>query len=162
MGRFIAFAALAVLAGLPLTPGARAQAPSAAEPQAEHPAGPPAAAPQTAVSPKAPDSLSVYFDTGSAAITGDAASVLDQAARLYRDGKPIIMVVSGATDTVGDPSANLMLSQRRADTVLDGLVARGIPVDRFQVVAKGETELAVPTKDNVPEQKNRRVDITWR
>jgi outer membrane protein OmpA-like peptidoglycan-associated protein len=111
---------------------------------------------------KAPDSLSIFFACGSAAISPEAESVLDQAARTYRDGKPIIMVVAGGSDATGSPAGNLRLSQHRAENVLQGLVARGIPVERFQVLAKGETEPAVPDPQGTPEARNRRVEISWR
>ena len=111
---------------------------------------------------KAPDSLSIYFTPGSASITQEGRQVMDQAARTYRDGKPIIMVVSGGSDSTGSPAANLHLSQLRADNVLQGLIARGIPVERFQILAKGETEPAVPTPDGTAEPRNRRVEISWR
>ena len=125
---------------------------------------PAASTPPTAqaTAAKAPDSLSVYFDSGSAAVNTQSQAVLDQAARTYRDGKPIIMVVSGASDSTGNAAANLRLSQMRADAVLQGLVARGIPVERFQVLAKGETEPAVAAPDGTAEAQNRRVDISWR
>jgi outer membrane protein OmpA-like peptidoglycan-associated protein len=127
-----------------------------------------AALSQTAGSPpastpsKATDSLSVYFDPGSAAVNAQGQGVLDKAARTYRDGKPIIMVVSGGSDATGPAGVNLRLSQMRADNVLQGLVARGIPVERFQVLAKGETEPAVPAPEGTAEARNRRVDISWR
>ncbi len=116
----------------------------------------------SAAAAKAPDSLSIYFDSGSAAVSAKGQSVLDQAARTYREGKPIIMVVSGGSDSTGSAAANLRLSQLRADNVLQGLVARGIPVERFQVLAKGETEPAVPASEGTPELRNRRVEISWR
>lgn len=111
---------------------------------------------------KAPDSLSVYFDSGSAAINQKGDRALDQAARTYRDGKPIIMVVSGGSDATGSAAGNLKPSQDRADKVLQGLVARGIPIERFQVLAKGQTEPAVPDPEGTPEPANRRVEISWR
>lgn len=111
---------------------------------------------------KAPDSLSIFFDPGSAALSPQGLAVLDQAARTYRDGKPIIMVVSGGSDSTGSAGANLRLSQQRADHVLQGLVARGIPVERFQVLAKGETEPAVAAPEGTAEPRNRRVEISWR
>lgn len=113
---------------------------------------------------KAPstDSITIYFNSGSAAISPEGRNALDQAARTYRDGKPIIMVVSGGSDSTGSAAANLRLSQIRADNVLQGLVTRGIPVERFQVLAKGETEPAVPAPDGTAEARNRRVEITWR
>ncbi len=127
--------------------------------QTPQPASPPA---QQAAPSKVPDSLSVYFGAGSASITPDSEAILDHAARIYRDGKPIIMVVSGGCDSTGPAAVNLQLSQLRADSVLHGLVARGIPIDRFQVLAKGETEPAVPAPEGTAEARNRRVEISWR
>jgi len=125
--------------------------------------GVPCALAQTAPAPaKAPDALVVYFDTGSATVRPADTAVLDHASRLYRDGKPIVMIVSGSTDAVGPAEVNLRLSQARADAVLQGLVARGIPAERFQVLAKGETDPAVPNPPNTPVPQNRRVEITWR
>jgi outer membrane protein OmpA-like peptidoglycan-associated protein len=126
------------------------------------PSGSPTSPAPQAAAARAPDSLSIYFDSGSAAITPQGLSVLDQAARTYRDGKPIVMVVSGGTDSTGSAAANLRLSQQRAEKVLQGLIARGIPVERFQILAKGETEPAVPAAEGTPEARNRRVEITWR
>jgi outer membrane protein OmpA-like peptidoglycan-associated protein len=111
---------------------------------------------------KGPESVVLHFDLGSAAIRAQDEALLDQASRLYRDGNPIVMIVTGSADTVGQPDVNLALSQQRADAVLRGLTARGIPIGRFQLVAKGETDLAVATEDDVPEERNRRVEITWR
>jgi outer membrane protein OmpA-like peptidoglycan-associated protein len=111
---------------------------------------------------KGPESVVLHFDLGSATIRAQDEAMLDQASRLYRDGNPIVMIVAGSADTVGSPERNLALSQQRADAVLRALTARGIPVGRFQLVAKGETELAVATGDEVPEERNRRVEITWR
>jgi outer membrane protein OmpA-like peptidoglycan-associated protein len=104
----------------------------------------------------------LHFDPGSAAIRPKDVPLLDEASRLYRAGKPIVMTVTGSADTTGAPAANLRLSEQRADNVLQGLVSRGIPVERFQVVAKGETDPVVPTAPDVSEERNRRVEITWR
>jgi OOP family OmpA-OmpF porin len=112
--------------------------------------------------PSAPSSLVLYFDQGSSAIRPQDVQLLDQASRLYRAGNPIVMIVTGGADTTGSAAANLRLSQLRADNVLQGLVSRGIPVERFQVIAKGQTDLVVPTAPDVAEERNRRVEITWR
>jgi outer membrane protein OmpA-like peptidoglycan-associated protein len=111
---------------------------------------------------KAPDKLVVYFDAGSYRLRAEDVATLDHASRLYHVGKPIVMIVSGSTDPVGSPEVNLSLSQRRAMTVLRGLVARGIPAERFQVVSKGETYLPVAAPPGTPEPQDRRVEISWR
>ncbi len=110
----------------------------------------------------APNSLVFYFDVGSAKVRAQDVALLDKASRLYRDGKPLVMVVTGSTDAVGTAAGNLRLSQHRADVVLRGLVARGTPIERFQILAKGETEPPVPTAPGAAEPGNRRAELTWR
>ncbi|MBE7158919.1 MAG: OmpA family protein [Rhodospirillales bacterium] len=109
-----------------------------------------------------PAPLVILFGTGSSTILPKDGEVLDQAARAFNEGKPQVMIVTGCADRVGSPAENLSLSQRRATAVLKALVDRGLPVERFQVLAKGETELAVPTEEGIAEAENRRVEITWR
>ena len=111
---------------------------------------------------EAPESLMIYFPLGGAAVSADQRDALDQAARLFRDGDPIVMIIAGGADTIGSPDRNLDLSVARAEAVADGLVARGIPADRLQVVGRGNTELPVETQDGVAERENRYVEITWR
>ena len=141
---------------------AQTQPPAPVATSAPPPPSPPAVVADTAAKPKAPDSLDFYFAPGSTKLRAEDVALLDKASRLYRDGNPIVMVVAGSSDTVGSPESNLKLSQARADAVLQGLVARGIPVGRFQVLAKGVTDLPVQTGEGVANQENRRVDLTWR
>jgi outer membrane protein OmpA-like peptidoglycan-associated protein len=108
------------------------------------------------------DSLKIYFRTGSAGVDSDQEPTLDQAARLFREGSPIVMISTGGADTVGAPEDNLELSIERAQAVVDGLVARGIPVERLQVLGRGITDLAVKTEAGVSSRENRVVEITWR
>ena len=156
----VTLAALAATASLFMLPAlAQTTAPAPAPAPATDAATPPAAAPATA---KAKDSLSIFFDNGSAALRAGDAPVLDQAARLYRAGQPIVMILTASTDPTGSPIGNLQLSQQRANTVLRGLVARGIPAERFQILAKGETDLPVAAKPGEAEPRDRQVEIAWR
>lgn len=109
----------------------------------------------------APSSLVILFENGSSVLRSRDEAILDRASRAYNEGKPIVMILTGSSDRVGNAQENLILSQRRATAVLKGLLDRGIPADRFQVLAKGETELPVPTKQGVSEVQNRRVEISW-
>ncbi len=111
---------------------------------------------------KAPDKLVILFDEGSAAITGGGRATLDEASHLYRVGNPIVMIVTGSTDSVGDAAQNLTLSERRARVVLDGLVARGIPVQKLQLLAAGETEATSSGGGGAPQPAERNAVITWR
>ena len=109
----------------------------------------------------APSSLVVLFESGSSALRAQDRATLDRAARAYNEGKPIVMILTGSSDRVGDAKLNLSLSQQRATAVLKGLLDRGIPAEHFQVLAKGETELPVPTQPGVAEGRNRSVEISW-
>ena len=99
---------------------------------------------------------------GSSAVRSQDEAVLEQASRAYNEGKPFVLILTGSADRVGSSRGNLPLSQKRATAVLKALLDRGIPAERFQILAKGETELAVPTEKGVSEPENRRVEITWR
>lgn len=118
--------------------------------------------PIAAMAQDAPESLKVYFATGSSRIASDQQATLDQAARLFRDGNPIVMIVAGGADTVGEPKKNLSLSIYRATSVANALSDRGIPIDRLQILGRGNSELAVDTEAGVAEPENRVVEITWR
>ena len=117
---------------------------------------------QNVEAPAETESLKVFFPTGSSRIDGDQQSVLDQAARTFRDGDPYVMIVSGLADTVGRPDRNLALSLKRATAVAEALSARGIPIEGLQVLGRGNSELEVDTNDGVAEPANRVVEITWR
>lgn len=155
----------ACLLGIAILTGFAANA--AAQPAEPQPSL--AAAPVTAAAPGGSEQgaepagkLVLLFGTGTSGLDARNEAILDQASRLYREGRPIIMIVSGSTDAVGIPSENLLLSQRRATAVARGLLARGIPAERTQILAKGETNPAVPAQRGVAEAQNRRVEITWR
>jgi outer membrane protein OmpA-like peptidoglycan-associated protein len=108
------------------------------------------------------DSLKLYFRTGSARVDTDQEATLDQAARLFREGSPLVMIVTGGADTVGEAYGNLNLSLDRAQAVVDGLVNRGVPAERLQILGRGVSELAVETGAGVDNRENRVAEITWR
>ena len=107
-------------------------------------------------------SLNVQFATGSAELTPEATRVLenlgkalsDQALASYR------FRIEGHTDTVGTRPYNKELSDRRATAVVDYL-ASNFHVDRsrMEAIGMGEDGLLVPTPDQTPEQRNRRVQV---
>lgn len=120
------------------------------------PAAPP---PPPPAPPPAPHSFTVYFDFDSAALTPAGREIVRQAAAVAARGGITHITVTGHTDTVGAARYNMKLSERRADAVRDEMVAAGIPSTEIVTVARGETDLAVPTPPNVKEPRNRRVVI---
>ncbi len=74
---------------------------------------------------------------------------------------PRSLLVVGHTDRTGTAAYNMKLSARRAETVGQALVDRGIPGRSHRLEAKGEEDPLVPTEDGVPEPQNRRVVIQF-
>lgn len=100
----------------------------------------------------------VYFDWDRSDITPPAAQALDTfAASFPRQGTGV--VVQGHSDTEASPDYAIGLSQRRAASVRDYLIARGVPGGVITTEAYGSTRLAVPTGPGVREPQNRRAEV---
>jgi outer membrane protein OmpA-like peptidoglycan-associated protein len=102
----------------------------------------------------------VFFDWGKGELSNDAKASLDKVAALYV-ANPRAMTVDGHSDKSGASAGNLASSRRRALTVRDYLVGKGIPASAMAVRAYGETWPIIPTEDGVREVQNRRVEIRW-
>jgi outer membrane protein OmpA-like peptidoglycan-associated protein len=63
---------------------------------------------------------------------------------------------------VGKEEYNIGLSSRRANYVRDMLLSNGIKPNSFFVTFYGKSRPLVPTKDEVPEPRNRRVEVIVR
>lgn len=117
-----------------------------------------------AARPPPPRSFTVYFETGSATefAAGPSRAVLEELkAFLATHPAPEITVI-GHTDRVGTLAFNDQLSLQRAQTVHRLLVEIGIQATSMDVAGRGEREPLVPTADEVPEERNRRVEISVR
>lgn len=71
-------------------------------------------------------------------------------------------LVESFADTAGTIDDNMRLSRDRADSVARELFRLGVPWDSIVIRAHGESLLARPTADGVPEPENRRVAVTLR
>jgi outer membrane protein OmpA-like peptidoglycan-associated protein len=151
---------VAVAGVLATGPVAFAQTPPPAAPSPA--AAAPAAPTVASAAAQAPAGLAVYFASGSSSLTSKEQATLDEAARVFNDGKPIVMIITGMADATGAPGPNLLLSQERADAVFKGLTARGLPPSRFQILAKGATGSLTGEQPQGADQAFRKVEITWR
>jgi outer membrane protein OmpA-like peptidoglycan-associated protein/outer membrane protein W len=101
----------------------------------------------------------VYFDWDRSDLTAEAQSVVTQAANYAKSGRPTRVLIVGHADTSGSAAYNVGLSNRRARTVGDALVAQGINGGVISLDGKGETALARATADGVREPLNRRATV---
>jgi outer membrane protein OmpA-like peptidoglycan-associated protein len=87
------------------------------------------------------------------------AKLNDVAIALTKQDAESKIIIEGHTDSQGEPAYNQDLSQRRAQSVRDYLVSRGMAADRVTAQGFGLTR---PIADNTsPEGRanNRRVEI---
>ena len=117
----------------------------------------PMAEPAPAPEPVARDFL-VYFDFDKADIRADAASILDRVAAAIAETGSSSVTLIGHTDTMGPAEYNLVLSERRALSVAEYLLGMGV-TGEIDTKGVGQTDLRVPTPDEVEEQENRNVQI---
>jgi hypothetical protein len=106
-----------------------------------------------------PGRFLIYFNTDQATLGAGAAQVIAAAAQQFQETGAAQIEVIGHTDTVGSAAYNLELSQRRAESVANELIALGVPATAVATVGRGEEDLLVPTADGVDEPRNRRVEI---
>jgi outer membrane protein OmpA-like peptidoglycan-associated protein/tetratricopeptide (TPR) repeat protein len=118
------------------------------------------------VDPNVPIVLpSINFDLGKWAIRPDAQPQLDKLVRLMTDFPAITKVeLSAHTDVRGSASANLLLSQRRAQSAVDYLISKGVSPSRIQSAGYGETRvknecLEGVTCSDAQHEVNRRVEF---
>ncbi|HEY1694541.1 MAG TPA: OmpA family protein [Polyangiaceae bacterium] len=100
----------------------------------------------------------VLFKTGKWDLKPAAMAKLDQIADALR-GKEQPMVVFGYTDNVGAIDMNMDLSQKRAQSVRDYLVTKGIPSDLITSQGKGPAEPVAGNDSIEGRAQNRRVEI---
>jgi len=108
----------------------------------------------------APADYTVYFDFDSWTLTGEQLNTLQSAINTARAGRQSRITVVGHTDTSGQAGYNQALSLKRANVVVETLVAMGARREAIQATGVGEQDLAVPTPDGVREPKNRRGVVT--
>ena len=101
----------------------------------------------------------VLFDLDSAVLTADARDVITEIADAARDRPGSRLVIEGYTDTSGSAAHNQALSEARARAVTRELERQGVEPSRLEAIGYGETRLAVATRDEVREPRNRRVRV---
>jgi outer membrane protein OmpA-like peptidoglycan-associated protein len=116
-----------------------------------------------AARPLAPVSFTVFFEFGSAVdIAPLFQPTLEQIRAAIASYPAAEITVIGHTDRVGTLESNDALSVQRAETVRDLIVQAGLQATILEVAGRGEREPLVPTADEVPEARNRRVEINLR
>ena len=102
----------------------------------------------------------VHFDFDRSTLRAEAQRVLDEAVKAMQADPALRLQIEGHTCNIGTAEYNLALGDRRASSVRDYLVSRGIPANRLSTVSYGEER---PKHDNSREETrrlNRRAALT--
>ncbi len=105
-------------------------------------------------------SYNTYFEFDKATLTKDGEAILRDAAKEIRSNPERRVTLVGKASSIGADYYNMALSQQRAETVRNALIAAGVPASRIEVLWVGERELPVPQTDGKREPRNRVVEGT--
>jgi outer membrane protein OmpA-like peptidoglycan-associated protein len=93
-------------------------------------------------------------------LTADAKADLDKLCDSVKDDKRFFIAVSGYTDKIGNKEYNEALSRRRADEVVQYLVAKhDIPIYRIHMIGLGDEKPADEANTREARAHNRRVEV---
>ena len=102
----------------------------------------------------------VHFGFDKFNLTHKAKDALDELGADLPNAKHYIVVVDGNTDSVGSADYNYMLSKRRADSVIQYLVAKyQIPAYKIYIIGLGKDKPVAENSNTAGRAKNRRVDV---
>jgi outer membrane protein OmpA-like peptidoglycan-associated protein len=104
--------------------------------------------------------VSVPFKFDKYALTPDAKQDLDKLVDDVKSDKRFFIAVEGYTDSVGSRPYNEALSRRRADAVVEYLVAKhDIPIYRIHMIGLGQEKPVDEARNQTARAKNRRVEV---
>lgn len=102
----------------------------------------------------------ILFATGKSELQPESRPVLKEIAATLKEHTDLKILIEGHTDNVGNPAANLTLSDARAAAVKAALVRDfGIEADRITTKGFGDTKPSAPNTTAEGRAQNRRVEI---
>jgi peptidoglycan-associated lipoprotein len=112
--------------------------------------------------PPASKHFTLHFKFESDTLTDESAALVPAILSAVKALPVPEVVIIGHTDTMGDRKSNVALGLKRATRVRAILVQAGLAPATVEVTSHGEGDPLAPTRDNTPEPRNRRVEITVR
>ena len=88
----------------------------------------------------------IFYDFDRATLRPESEEALDEMARMLLDNPNVTIEMASHTDRKGSDEYNDRLSQRRAQSVIDYLISKGITADRLQPQGYGKRRPKVITK----------------
>jgi len=102
----------------------------------------------------------LFFATNKTVILPQSEQSMSDLANFLLENQTVKIHIVGHTDAVGTDEANQILSEGRANSVLNDLVKRGVAAERMTAEGKGEKEPVADNDTDEGRQLNRRVEFT--
>ncbi|WP_369854636.1 OmpA family protein [Candidatus Thalassolituus haligoni] len=102
----------------------------------------------------------VNFESGSARLTANASTILDNAAAELRKYPDAMIEIAAFTDSQGAEAFNLRLSQQRADSVRNYLIGKGLAAGQLTARGYGEASPVASNETATGRAENRRVELS--
>ena len=128
--------------------------------QAPPPPPPPAPPPPPPPAPRKIETISgPNFDFDKVHLRPAGEAKVEHAVRVMQENPSMRVVVEGYTDSIGSDAYNMKLSERRAETVRDFMVSKGISPTRITTRGFGKANPIASNKTAEGRAENRRVEI---
>jgi outer membrane protein OmpA-like peptidoglycan-associated protein len=101
----------------------------------------------------------VNFETGKAVLTEESFQILDRVYESLVEWPEVKVEIRGHTDSVGSRLYNKRLSRKRAESVRNYLISRGISSDRLEAEGMGEDDPIADNATAAGRALNRRVEL---
>jgi len=101
----------------------------------------------------------IEFETGKAILLPRSYETLDKITRSLTVNPKVHIEVRGHTDSTGSNEANMLLSLRRAESIRNYLVSKGIENSRITVLGLGPSQPISPNDTPAGRQRNRRIEF---
>jgi outer membrane protein OmpA-like peptidoglycan-associated protein len=103
--------------------------------------------------------LYINFETGKSDIKPESQGIVDQIAEMLKQNPTLKVSIEGHTDNVGSDKSNQTLSENRAKSLMNVLIAKGIEKSRLSSKGWGASKPIADNKTDDGKAKNRRVEI---
>lgn len=103
--------------------------------------------------------VGVNFDFGSSNLKMESYPILLHAVMVLLQNHDMRVEIGGHTDNIGSEQSNKALALKRADTVKNYLVARGITAGRLNTIGYGESMPIADNKTSEGRAMNRRIEF---
>jgi len=101
----------------------------------------------------------INFESNSFNLSEISFVELQRVVKLMKENPTLKVEIAAYTDDIGSETYNALLSQRRAQSVVDFLAGNNIPSERFVSKGYGESQPLVPNTTEEGRAKNRRVEL---